>query len=496
MAMTAASSRPHSASLRWSALQSGLGIALACIALVAGCGKDERAAALTKLAGRGITNSPATFIRAAWEGNIETVGLFLQAGLDPNSRKEVEGGTVTALHAAVDGGNREIAVLLLQRGADVDARAPGQHTVLHAALGRTNVDLTMVDLLITNGANVNAASDRGVTPLISAVQWGHLGAVELLLSKGADVNAATTNGYTALMIAAGDDNVEAVKSLLKAKPNLNARGGKLGQTALELAVALDHTNVLEVLRQAENVAASGPLVFPIPYEERERARLKLGQTGLEFTPDDFIRKAVWNNDSVAVKLFLDAGMDVNCTIPNRDGGTWTALAFAAERGNPELVKLLLSRSAKITTELVDAASGGNVEVVNLLVQRGARVRVGRDGVHGWGKTPLYAAVLRGHADIVRLLLQNKAYDPRSQEIAELDFDGSFLGTAMAHRHVEVVKVLIEHKVDCGTAENVRLALKTAEALVEASPVSGDSEKWLKARQVLEVLEKAFPDGKP
>ena len=232
-------------------------------------------------------------------------------------------------------------------------------------------------------------------------------------------------------------------------------------------------------------------------DSQEKARLKLGQTGLQFTADDFIRKAVWNNDTVAVKLFLDAGMDVNSTVPNKDGGTWTALSFAAEKGNTEIVKLLLSRGAKITTELFDAASGGSLEVVKLLVQQGAPTRVGHDELYGWGKAPLYIAVYRGHVDVVRFLLEHRAYDPDFELAASLDYAKSFMGTAIDQCQVEVVKVLLEHKVDCGTSETAALALKEAKEMAELTPQDSAYYKdAFKSKQILEFVAKAFPKGTP
>jgi ankyrin repeat protein len=443
-----------------------------------------------------MTNSPAAFIKAAHKGDLVAVRLFLKAGMDANSRIETGAGSVTALHAAVDGGNKEIVALLLQKGADVNATAFGKDTPLHVALGRTNSNLALVQLLLNNGANVNAVRETGGTPLMQAVVVGNVEAIGLLLSKGADVNAKEIEGYTALMFAALDGDLEVVKSLLKAKPDLEAKAGSGGRTALEMARAKGHSNVVEVLIAAEKAGTSTPAAR-VAYEDREKARLKLGQMGLQFTADDFIRKGVWNDDTVAVKAFLDAGMDVNSTVPNQDGGTWTALAFAAEKGNPELVKLLLSRGAKVTTELFDEASGGNLETAKLLVQQGAPTRVGYDELYGWGKAPLYNAVYKGHVDVVRFLLEHRAYAPNFESAASLDYAKSFMGTAIDQCQVEVVKVLLEHKVDCGTSETTALALKEAKEMAELTPQNSTFYKdATKSKQILELVAEAFPQKTP
>ena len=59
-------------------------------------------------------------------------------------------------------GSREIAELLIARGADVNARETGGATPLHQATYGDHVEVAA--LLITCGANVNAQDDGGYTP--------------------------------------------------------------------------------------------------------------------------------------------------------------------------------------------------------------------------------------------------------------------------------------------------------------------------------------------
>lgn len=74
---------------------------------------------------------------------------------------------------------------------------------------------------IRGGADVNARSIRGDTPLMLAVQEDYPAVVRLLLDAGADPNAARRNGETALHLAASTDAVETVRLLLDRGADLN-----------------------------------------------------------------------------------------------------------------------------------------------------------------------------------------------------------------------------------------------------------------------------------
>lgn len=311
----------------------------ATLMILTGCdGKGGRESAVAQLTQRGLTNSPAGFMKAVQGGDIDATRLFLKAGISVNSRVETTNGSFTALHLAVNKGNKELATLLLEKGADVNATAFGSDTPLHVALRRTNSDMAMVQLLVNNGANVNAARDGGGTPLMQAVFGNNLEAVDLLLSKGADVNAKAMDGFTALMAASLDGNLAAVRALLKANPDLEAKAGSSGQTAAAIAQARGHEEVVAALR-----AATIPPGEAARAEETEaKAREQLARLNLKF-PDDFMR-CVLNNDTLAVRLFLEAR--INTEQRDKVDG-WTPLMHAAHAGNLKMVQLLLDHGADV-----------------------------------------------------------------------------------------------------------------------------------------------------
>lgn len=95
------------------------------------------------------------------------------------------------------------------------------------------------------------------------------------------------------------------------------------------------------------------------------ARKDLKQMGLEYTEQQFAKSA-GAGDMTAVKLFLDGGMDVNA-------GGGVALGLAAGRGQTEMVKFLLSKGAKPTSNALQyARTRGHKDIEKILIDAGAK----------------------------------------------------------------------------------------------------------------------------
>ena len=132
-------------------------------------------------------------------------------GADASLARAVTPDGFTALHyPAFFGGSAaaEVAELLLDAGADVNARSANDFDVLplHSACAGNHDEVVAV--LIAAGADVNARQSGGYAPLHGAAQNGADVTVDRLLAVGADRGARNDNGETAADVAAAAGHAE------------------------------------------------------------------------------------------------------------------------------------------------------------------------------------------------------------------------------------------------------------------------------------------------
>ena len=117
------------------------------------------------------------------------VETLLASGLEVDETDFIFG---TALHVAVLEGNTEIACILIDHGADVEAISEQQGSRashLAAQFG----DAAMLALILDSGVDLEARDELQRTPLHRAATAGHAGAVRQLLDRGANVHAKDGN---------------------------------------------------------------------------------------------------------------------------------------------------------------------------------------------------------------------------------------------------------------------------------------------------------------
>ncbi|XP_069394332.1 ankyrin-3-like isoform X28 [Paralichthys olivaceus] len=355
-----------------------------------------------------LSDSNASYLRAARAGNLEKVLDYLKSGVEINICNQ---NGLNALHLASKEGHVEVVAELLKLGAAVDAATKKGNTALHIAslAGQTEV----VKELVTNGANVNSQSQNGFTPLYMAAQENHLEVVRFLLEHSASQSMATEDGFTPLAVALQQGHDQVVSLLLE-----NDTKGKVRLPALHIAARKDDTKAAALLLQNDHNAD---------------VESKSGFTPLHIA-------AHYGNINVAT-LLLNRGAAVDFMARN----DITPLHVASKRGNSNMVKLLLDRGSKIDAKTKDGltplhcgARSGHEQVVEILLDRGAPFLSKTKN----GLSPLHMATQGDHLNCVQLLLQH--------DVPVDDVTNDYL-TALhvaAHcGHYKVAKLIVDKKAN-------------------------------------------------
>lgn len=111
------------------------------------------------------------------------------------------------------------------------------------------------ELLSKNNSYIKYANEKGFMPLHLAARGGHVDTVNLLIEQGAEINAQIFDFGTALHLACEYGHSDVVRRLLKAGANINVKmqEGRNHVTPLMLAVERQHPQVVEVLLEDEKI---------------------------------------------------------------------------------------------------------------------------------------------------------------------------------------------------------------------------------------------------
>jgi uncharacterized protein len=159
-------------------------------------------------------------LQALWFDRIDCAKRLLRAGADPNLADDE---LRTPLLSAATMGYRSTAVELFTPRARIATEEPKS----------TDGYLEFAALLIEHGADVNARNEDGRTPFAQAANWGteaHEAMCDLLLSHGADINCIDydgRNGVTPLEAARRNGNTRMAEFLLARGAKDRSRTGDL-----------------------------------------------------------------------------------------------------------------------------------------------------------------------------------------------------------------------------------------------------------------------------
>ena len=289
---------------------------------------------------------------AALYGSPESVQILLDAGASPNARNS---GEVTPLiYAATDAAKVR---MMLARGAEVKSASKQGRTALHvAAVSAQGFEIAR--MLLDKSADVDAADERGDTPL-TAANAGNTPLMRLLLEKGADARHANREGMTALMNAAGASNTGIVKLLLAKGADVNAAnrfGGRVPRGEI-------------ALKQLTPLMLAAPYGSPATVKTLLDAGAKVNMRDSRGMTPLMLAMASDHQSIEAVKMLLAAGADANA----KDNEGASVMDWARKSPNPALFRLLETAGARPAVEAVTTPQPGEPPSLREAVMRSVRL---------------------------------------------------------------------------------------------------------------------------
>lgn len=411
--------------------------------------------------------------------HFETANLLLQHGA--RVRVAIFEGKIPTnlLHYAVTHCDARFVKCLIDHGADIHDFSPdwlSKLTPLQMAAGAGRID--NVTLLLNCGADVNAKAPNGVTALLVAVAAQQSAIGSLLLDHKARLDVFTAAGIgrreelaellktdpalaktkdpqlgrTALHWAVQRGDVESVRLLLDHKANVEAvapysgfgyaqQRMSEGDRPMHVAARAGHATVVDLLiRQGASVhsiTTEGETPLLVAASEGHAAVVKrllaAGADPNKATKSGYSPLHAAIKHSQVLQLLLDAGADVN----RDDQENGSLLRQVAKRRDRKTADMLVARGAKVdlysacvfgwtdrmiallnadptllnaplerhsTLRAIELASEtGSFAAVKWLVGKGAALRPVDVNEFGY-QSPLHLAAAHGHAEVVDLLL--------------------------------------------------------------------------------------------
>jgi ankyrin repeat protein len=236
-----------------------------------------------------------------------------------------------------------------------------------------------INRLISRGADVNAQTSDGATPLIYAVTNNKSEAVSTILSYNPIVDKLTATYETPLMIAAKSDFFEIAEKLIRNGADVNT-GDRFGATSLHYAAIYGYTDITDLLLyydadpDIKTNDGSTPLHGAIWAGNNEIADLLLQNSAKPDEKDDnghtpFLL-ASYFGDTTAMNLLYKYGADIN----NRDNNGLDALSLAIISNQTNAVDYILSLRKSLPENAPDpysiASAYGRKDMVPILKKNG------------------------------------------------------------------------------------------------------------------------------
>jgi ankyrin repeat protein len=348
---------------------------------------------------------------AAKAGRLPIVKLLLARGADPSTHNRDVG--FTPLHVAGEYGHTAIVRVLLDAGVNPDVRNDWQQSPLwQVSWQNRSTDVEVATMLIDAGATVDAHDKDGFTPLHTAVSHGNLPLIRYLASRRANLNAHTNKGITPMRIAMAQGRTDALRALIECGVNIDAIDpAEHSRTALVDAVLRDRRPTVEALLTAgARTDLAGDDGYDALRAAVKVANLPLTELLLRYKADPNapsdrlwlpLMTAIADGHPEVARALMKGGARWDVAV-----GGYNALQYAAFLGKTDVIGALLDEGADPNAPsqthpppIILAAERGHLAVVTLLVDRGANIN---ESYQQW--TALRAAQQRGHGPVIQYIL--------------------------------------------------------------------------------------------
>ncbi|CAL1263953.1 unnamed protein product [Larinioides sclopetarius] len=313
--------------------------------------------------------------------------------------------------------------------------------------------LTVVELLINNGIN-NYSVNNGYTELHLAACEGHTDVVNFLISKGYNVNEKIGT-----IVSAENEILDSFLIDVSSSFGVNSFSQFSGKTALHLSVRMGHKDTVRSLLKCEadiyikddtDITPLQMMILEGMTDILVEEKVPVNLADLDdFSP---LKTAAGVGDLLFVKYCIHKGCGINLRSKSSD---ISALDLAVLNGHVEVVSYLIDCGADVnaarhdgTTALEIAVTKNRKNIVNILINKNAEISVEKE------RRYLLSAISSGHEDIVEYFLvrnpSNGAPRPESQEYP--------LHTAVLIGHLNIVKMLLELGVMIGINDKNKYSL--------------------------------------
>ena len=337
---------------------------------------------------------------------IPILKLLIERGANVNHQKE-DGESVLMVRLK----EKEIFEFLIAEKADLNLRNKDGNTLLHIAIEKKDIEL--VKYLLEKNANVNIQNFMGDTPLMQAIYFDQTEIIGLILEKKPDLNLKDREGMTALVHAIDKKQIDTVKSLIEKKADINIKDNK-GYTSFMYGILSDEQELIDIFIN------SGADIF---------AKSEKGYT--------VFMLACYKGNLALVNYLLEKKVNMEEPSQTYETALYNAIRNSKNR-HYEIAQILLDKKVKTKRGkyrdygILSVAYYNDFKSMQYFIEH----KFDLNSRDKQGNTALMIAAERGYADLVNLLLTNKARAKRMNRKKE-----SALTLAVKNNHWNIVQLL-------------------------------------------------------